>query len=469
MQQILSRLRVFVTSLKSRMLRQARAIPSQPLFLSGDDFGKGERLPEPASFYDTLVSNSPIAIATLDTDSQVTSCNPAFETLFSYQQADVLGRKIDTLITTEANLQEAVDYTHRVLRLGETIRAVGQRSTSAGDLVDVEILALPVIDQGAVVGVLTLYQDISAHKRAEEARQEMVQSFTHIMDSIDADVYVADMATYEILFMNKHMRDSFGGDLVNRICWEVFRGGTEPCPHCTNKLLLDEAGKPTGDYIWEGSNPITGLWYKNSDRAIKWHDGRFVRLQIATDITKLKQAEKKLAHLATHDPLTKLPNRALLQDLLDNALQQAQREGTRVGLIFLDLDRFKEVNDRFGHPAGDLLLKDIARRLRGCLRASDTIARVSGDEFIVLTGNMTQATAAAVVAEKIIACLAQPFLLADTEVYVTASLGISVYPEDGREAESLIQRADQAMYFVKEHGKNNYRLAREVLGPVQAA
>ena len=127
-------------------------------------------------------------------------------------------------------------------------------------------------------------ENITEQVQAEQDLNESRERLTTILDSLDADIYVSDMDTYEILFMNQHMRASFDGDLVGKICWQVFRGGSGPCPHCTNSQLIDSGGRPDGVVTWEGQNPITGDWYLNQDRAIEWVDGRIVRLQIATDI-----------------------------------------------------------------------------------------------------------------------------------------------------------------------------------------
>jgi PAS domain S-box-containing protein len=136
--------------------------------------------------------------------------------------------------------------------------------------------------------------EIIQRVHAEEALRDSHERFLTVLDSIDANIYVADMATYEVLFMNKHMQDTFGHGLIGQTCWRVFRNGSEPCDDCANERLLDAAEKPSGVYIWEGKNPITDKWYINYARAIKWVDGRFVRLQVATDVTELKQAEQAL-------------------------------------------------------------------------------------------------------------------------------------------------------------------------------
>jgi signal transduction histidine kinase len=137
-----------------------------------------------------------------------------------------------------------------------------------------------------------LNRDIVERKRVEEALKASHETFLTVLDGIDATIYVADMDTYEILFINKHMKDAFRSDLVGQVCWKAFHDGTGPCAHCTNDQLLDSEGNPAGVCVWENKNPITDKWYINYDRAIKWVDGRLVRLQIATDITKIKELEE---------------------------------------------------------------------------------------------------------------------------------------------------------------------------------
>ena len=146
-----------------------------------------------------------------------------------------------------------------------------------------------------------LWAEIDERLDAQKALMESHERFLTVLDSIDADVYVADLETYEILFMNEHMKECFGTDLVGEICWDVYRNETGPCSHCTNDKLLDEDGQPTGVYVWECQNPITKNWYTNFDRAIKWDDNRYVRLQVATDITERKKAEQSLRE--AHDKL----------------------------------------------------------------------------------------------------------------------------------------------------------------------
>lgn len=176
------------------------------------------------------------------------------------------------------------------------------------------------------------------------------------------------------------------------------------------------------------------------------------------EIQERRLAEEQIRHLAHHDPLTGLLNRRLLEDRLEQAMGIAKRNGKQVAIQFIDLDHFKEVNDRFGHRVGDLLLQAVATRLRGLLREIDTISRVGGDEFVVVLPDMQSATAAGETAQRVLRALGKPYSIEGHELTVTPSIGISLYPKDGSNAEMLIGRADAAMYQAKKSGRSTYRL-----------
>jgi diguanylate cyclase (GGDEF)-like protein/PAS domain S-box-containing protein len=178
---------------------------------------------------------------------------------------------------------------------------------------------------------------------------------------------------------------------------------------------------------------------------------------VFSDITAIKQSQVKLDFLAHHDALTALPNRLLLRDRLDHAVARARREQTGIALLFLDLDGFKGVNDTLGHAVGDQLLVAVAERLTGRLRASDTLARLGGDEFLVLIEDEPQAEDAAVLANALLALLSAPFAVGDHELFISASIGVSFYPDDGADSDALMRSADLAMYRAKATGRNNFQ------------
>ncbi len=205
--------------------------------------------------------------------------------------------------------------------------------------------------------------------------------------------------------------------------------------------------RKNGEIIWV-LEKVTSTEYKGKRATM----GSFM------DITERKQLEQKLADMATHDPLTGLPNRLLLNDRLAVGLTQAQRNDTRLAVMMLDLDRFKDVNDILGHGVGDQLLKAAGERLTGLVRKSDTVARMGGDEFVLLLPQIAKIEDATKVAQKILEAFRKPFVLDAHQIYTTTSIGIAIYPEDGEDVETLFKNADTAMYWVKEQGRDNYEL-----------
>lgn len=174
-------------------------------------------------------------------------------------------------------------------------------------------------------------------------------------------------------------------------------------------------------------------------------------------LTRLKKTNEKITELAHHDSLTGLPNRILFYDRLNQAIARAHREKESLAVLYLDLDGFKQVNDSFGHDVGDALLCESARRIHSCVRVSDTVARMGGDEFTVILCNVKAANSKDRVAKKIIEAILQPFMLNGKECSVSVSIGIALYPDNGETAEQLVKIADAAMYLAKHGGRNCYR------------
>ncbi|HAN55053.1 MAG TPA: diguanylate cyclase, partial [Betaproteobacteria bacterium] len=172
---------------------------------------------------------------------------------------------------------------------------------------------------------------------------------------------------------------------------------------------------------------------------------------------EIEQARAQMAYLAQHDALTDLPNRILLNDRLAQAMALAHRHGKQLAVMFLDLDRFKHINDSLGHAVGDQLLQSVAKRLTAGVRSSDTVCRQGGDEFVILLADVEHAEDAALSAQKILAALTAPHRIDQLELHVTVSIGISIYPNDGQDVDTLIKSADTAMYHAKESGRNNFQ------------
>lgn len=402
-----------------------------------------------------MTGSSPIAIVYIDLEGNVISCNPAFENLFGYSLDEMVGKPIDYFISNKESLQEAMALTRRVTS-SEFIKITSTRYKRDGSKVFVESQGIPVEVNGKIAGVLVQYHDVTDLINSEKKASVLSNSFKLLLDSIDADVYVSDMDSYEILFMNKHMEESFGKNLMGKKCHEEFRKDISPCPHCTNMYLVDKQGNPTDGVVWEGQNPITGFWYKNSDKAVYWTNDKLVRIQIATDITEIKEAKSKLEYMVLHDPLTGIPNRSLFNDRLDHAIKTHKRGKNKFAIMFLDLDNFKNINDTFGHQAGDFVLRELSARIKECIRESDTLARVSGDEFTVLLANIDQYDEVEIIAGRILKSLEKEVVYCDFAKKVTCSIGISVFPDNGSNIDTIVSNADFAMYRAKSLGGNTY-------------
>jgi diguanylate cyclase (GGDEF)-like protein/PAS domain S-box-containing protein len=184
--------------------------------------------------------------------------------------------------------------------------------------------------------------------------------------------------------------------------------------------------------------------------------GKKVFCVVSRDITPRKLAEKQLIHTATHDPLTKLTNRLVFYDRIAMELARARRNQTKLALIYIDLDRFKIINDTLGHSTGDQLLKAVAERLKALLRESDTLARMGGDEFMYILPEVESTEDVSKVAQKVLEAVRKPFLLDGQLQSITASIGTAIYPLDGKDSETLMKNADLAMYFAKDKGRDNF-------------
>ncbi len=261
-------------------------------------------------------------------------------------------------------------------------------------------------------------------------------------------------AIWEFLALTKKMSAPSGVDLPGR-AWA--KGG--PIFRTTAALQAGLRGALALPIVAAGK--IFGVIELFSAQAIRSEEALIhllhsVSAQVGQSFQR-KLAEDQLRHIATHDSLTELPNRSLFNERLRHALHQGTRYSRGIAVMFIDIDRFKVVNDSLGHGAGDRLLQDSAKRLTECLRESDTVARLGGDEFVVMVENFTAPKDAIAVAQKVLTGLARPFFVDGQEFLMSASIGISTFPEDGKDADTLLKNADIAMYRAKDQGRNNYQ------------
>lgn len=296
-----------------------------------------------------------------------------------------------------------------------------------------------------------------------------VQAINIILNSLDALVYVSDIHTYELLYLNDYGL-SVWGSAKDKKCYQILQSGQHaPCQFCTNHKLLDADGNPSGVYVWEFQNTQNGRWYQCRDQAIRWTDGRLVRIEIATDITDRKHIEHELMlakaqaeKQADTDELTQLNNRRAFFNLGRQVVHQLYRTQQTLSIIMFDLDHFKRINDQWGHATGDAALIHVSQLAQKSVRASDILARLGGEEFGVLLPNAIPEQAKLLAERMRSEFEQQAFQFNGRMIQCTASFGISsinlatahheLEPQDL--LETLLNSADQAMMRAKQAGRN---------------
>lgn len=291
-----------------------------------------------------------------------------------------------------------------------------------------------------------------------------------VLDSLDALVYVADMQTHELLFVNAYGRRVWG-EPGERKCWQFLQAAQSgPCSFCTNPKLLDEQGQPTGTLVWEFRNTVNQHWYQCRDQAVRWTDGRLVRIEVAVDITEIKTlqteleaAQKRAEALAHSDELTGLNNRRAYFALGEHIVRQARRYAYPLAVIMFDADCFKQINDRFGHAAGDEVLRQIGAISSALVREADVLARIGGEEFaICLSG--TNEHEAAEMAERLREAVQGLYVAyGDQRISLTCSFGVAASATGNASLDELLNRADKALYRAKSDGRNRVVLASSLV------
>lgn len=295
-------------------------------------------------------------------------------------------------------------------------------------------------------------------RRERERVESELRVYGQVFEASCEAIAVTD-ARRNIIAVNRAFSDITGyeaHEITGKTAQALSSGGYDPAFYNSIWQTVDECGYWTGE-IWarKKSGDLFMEWLSIS--AIRDNSGRITNyVTQGVDITSQKRADERIHYLAHYDSLTKLPNRTLLQDRIARAITAAERNNDKIAIMFIDLDRFKNINDSLGHPVGDRLLQAVADRLRGCVRDNDTVARLGGDEFVVVLPE-TGSEGAGNVATKILTSLSGPYQIESFQLIITPSIGISIFPEDGGDIETLIKNADAALYHAKDSGRNNYQ------------
>jgi diguanylate cyclase (GGDEF)-like protein/PAS domain S-box-containing protein len=410
-----------------------------------------------------LFEQSNDAIFFTDLNLRLLNVNKRASQLLGYEVDELIGVHVQELIVPE-EWGEAMEKLPMILS-GESLPVYQRKFVRKdGNEVLAELSVSQVCDSnGEPLYIQSIARDITERIQAEKVIKEERALLRTLIDNIPAFIYAKDEKCRFILNNRAHIQ-SMGAknqkEVQGKTDLDVF-----PEELAKQYLAADQAvvtlGFPIHDKeeLYFNRNTGEAIWISATKAPIMDEVGKVIGLVgISTDITERKIAEQRLQHLATHDPLTGLPNRVLLFDRLNHAMALAKRNETHVALLFIDLDGFKNINDEHGHEKGDFVLQELANRLQERARASDTIARLAGDEFIYILENISVDVHPSKVAERLLSSIREPFNINGDEVYLTASIGVSIFPEDGADPHDLLRNADTAMYRNKEAGKDGYML-----------
>ncbi|KIL97395.1 diguanylate cyclase/phosphodiesterase (GGDEF & EAL domains) with PAS/PAC sensor(s) [Paramagnetospirillum magnetotacticum MS-1] len=398
-----------------------------------------------------IVDNTADAIVTFSEDGAIGTYNPSAERIFGYAPPEIVGKPIALLIPELVRPDPFLDHRTEV---------IGVRKTRAHFPLELSLAAMELGGQRLFVAI---GHDITLRKANEAELLNQREWLTTLINALPDLICFKD-GKGRWLVANQFYLDLVGlagVDYVGRTGPELARLSHNFQEFLTSAKETDERAWKEGkalSYEKTMETPSRGTKVFDMLKIPLFHaDGKRRGLVlVGRDVTERKMTAARIQRLAHHDSLTDLPNRVLFQERLRQSLAQAKRSGWKLALMFLDLDKFKDVNDTLGHHVGDLLLRAVAKRLIRCVRETDTVARLGGDEFAVLLTNLDDLEGASRVAETIIAGISDPFGLEEHEVRTSTSIGITIYPDDSSDAEQLLKNADLAMFRSKAEGRNNY-------------
>jgi diguanylate cyclase (GGDEF)-like protein/PAS domain S-box-containing protein len=461
------------------------AVQSKKKFpASEDSVEKLKRVEEELSLLKKSIETISSGITIADANGTIVYTNPAEAKMHGYLVSELLGKNVNVFTTRRRGCPPGKK---KMLGWKEWVReAMDVRKD--GTTFPVRLKSRPVrYTKDKLAYIITISEDVTELKKIEEAllraHEGLEQRVRERTRELESELRERKVAEGRVRLLAKFIENTNEAVVITGVSGKILdvndafvkSTGYTKEEVTGKKAPIFASSRRNGGFsrnIWEpllrDGNWQGEIWgkKKNGELYPQWLSVSSVRnddgeiawyVAISTDISQIKETEGRLERLAHYDPLTNLPNRGLLKDRLRQSISQAQRHSRMTAVIFLDLDRFKEVNDTLGHGVGDQLLHAVAQRLKTHIREGDTIARLGGDEFAVILQDVESADRAARVAQHFLTCLSDPFMLDGHEIFVTASVGITMCPFDALDTETLLKNADTAMYSAKSNGRNNFQ------------
>jgi diguanylate cyclase (GGDEF)-like protein/PAS domain S-box-containing protein len=401
---------------------------------------------------------TPNYVSVRDREGRYVLVGQAFADLYGATVEDMTGKPIAAFARTSSEAEEEVVEDLQVLTTRRSRFAAREFVDGAGVQRVIQVVKRPIVLEDGTAFVMSVGVDVTVGRRAESTLEKTNDFLKNILESISDAVFALDMGG-KFTLANQRVSQMTGyrhHQLIGMPFERIFSGDSLPEVHRILHNALTDSGK-------ERRFEAHVAHADGHQRVITCallplaQNGRIAGVVgTAVDVTDRKIAEQRIEHLAYHDPLTNLPNRRLLSDRLTMAMSQAERDGRMVAVLFVDLDRFKSINDSLGHRTGDLVLQELGTRLRGCVRAGDTVARMGGDEFVFLLPAIDRVDEVVAVAQKVLDAVRRPFAIEGREFVVTACIGVALYPTHAADADTLIKHADTALFECKRHAGDNY-------------
>lgn len=402
------------------------------------------------------LEQSPASVVITDTDGYIEYVNPKFEEMSGYAADEAIGQNPRILKSGDKKPEEYKDLWDTITA-GQEWRGVFHNKRKDGSIYW-EAASISGLrgDHGDITHYIAVKEDITARKRAED----QLRMNATVFETASEGILVTD-ANNRVMTVNPAFTRITGyqpEEIVGKDPKILSSGRHDPEFYHSMWEQIHRKGFWSGE-VWNRRKD--GSIYPEWISIVEMRDEKSDKVKeyvaVFSDISQRKRDEEQIRRQANYDALTGLPNRSLFFDRLNQAVISARREKWLLGLLFVDLDRFKAVNDTFGHVMGDEILQEVGERLKVCVRDSDTVARLGGDEFVVLVHDLAEVNDAALVADKVIDQMSAPFLISGRKVSLGASIGITIYPEDTQNAEEMMRNADMAMYRAKEGGRNRYQ------------